>query len=209
MKQVYIIRHGETDNNKNHKLQGRGINASINEIGELQAREIAEALVDVPIQKVIVSSLIRTLETATPLIEQKNALVESYSELDEMSFGKWEGSFFGDVRNEIHDLHIRWSSGEVDAEVEGGESPQQVFDRASAKIVEVLENSNEDYIAFVIHGRLIRIILSEFLGKGLKNMHLIEHQNGAINHLSWNGEGFDIVELNKIDHLSIEPVEWK
>lgn len=209
MKQVYIIRHGETDNNRNHRLQGRGINASINEVGRLQGEEVAEALKDVPIQKVVVSSMIRTLETATPLINQKDAIVESYTELDEMSFGKWEGAFFEDVKKEIHEIHVRWTSGEVTAEVEGGESPQQVFDRAGAKVIEVLNSSQEEHIAFVIHGRLIRILLSEFLGKGLKNMHLIKHQNGAINHLTWNGDAFEVVKLNIIDHLSMEAVEWK
>lgn len=209
MKQVYFIRHGETDNNKSHLLQGRGINASLNEVGWLQAREIAEALKDVPIQKILTSSLIRTLETATPLIDQKDAVVESYADLDEMSFGKWEGAYFGDVKEEIHSMHIQWSSGNVDVEVEGGESPQQVFDRAGAKIIDILNNSEEEYFAFVIHGRLIRIILSEFLGKGLKNMHLIKHQNGSINHLKWNGSSFEIVELNRIDHLSTEALEWK
>lgn len=208
MKQVYIIRHGETDNNRNHRLQGRGVNASINEIGRLQGEEIAEALKDVPIQKVVISSMIRTLETATPLINQKDATVESYAELDEMSFGKWEGALFEDVKKEIHEIHTRWTSGDINAEVEGGESPQQVFDRAGAKVIEVLNSSQEEHIAFVLHGRLIRILLSVFLGKGLKNMHLIKHQNGAINHLAWNGDSFEVVKLNKIDHLSTEAVEW-
>lgn len=209
MKHVYIIRHGETDNNKNHKLQGRGINASINEAGRLQGGEIAYALKDVPIQKVVVSSLVRTLETATPLINQKKPIVEHYTELDEMNFGKWEGAYFNDVKKEIHEINSRWMSGEVTAEVEGGESPQQVFNRAGAKVLEVLSNSTEEHIAFMIHGRLIRILLSEFLGKGLRNMHLIKHQNGAINHLTWNGESFEVVKLNMIDHLSMEAVEWK
>lgn len=209
MKHVYFIRHGETDNNKTHILQGKGIDASINEVGKLQANEIAEALLDVPIQKVVTSSMQRTLETASPLIEQKNVVVQSFAELDEMNFGIWEGSYFEDVKNEIHEINNKWTSGDVNAEVEGGESPQQVFDRAGSKIIEILQNSREEYIAFVIHGRLIRIVLSEFLGKGLKNMHLIKHQNGAINHLTWNGKSFRVVELNKIDHLSTKAVEWQ
>ncbi len=209
MKQIYFIRHGETDNNKKNRLQGRGINSSINENGRLQGEEIAEALKDVPIQKVVVSSLVRTLETATPLVEQKGALVESYSELDEMSFGIWEGAYFKDVKDQIHELNAKWISGDVTAEVENGESPQQVFERAGAKVIEILKASEEEHIAFVIHGRLIRILLSEFVGKGLRNMHLIKHQNGAINHLLWNGDSFEVVSLNIVEHLSTEAVEWK
>ncbi len=202
MKHVFFIRHGETDNNKFHRLQGRGVDASINEAGREQANAIAEALKDYPIEKVVVSSLIRTLETATPLIKQSDALVEHYEELDEMSFGDFEGCYFKEVKAQIHEVNEQWMEGNVEVEIPGGESPQQVFDRAGSKIIEVLENAEEDHIVFLLHGRLIRILLSEFLGKGLKNMHLIKHQNGSINHLLWNGSGFEAVELNKIDHLS-------
>ncbi|MDP4678865.1 MAG: histidine phosphatase family protein, partial [Cyclobacteriaceae bacterium] len=36
-KKIYIIRHGQTDYNKNNMVQGRGINSSINEFGQEQA----------------------------------------------------------------------------------------------------------------------------------------------------------------------------
>lgn len=206
MKHVFFIRHGETDNNKFHRLQGRGVDASINETGREQAIAIAEALKDYPIERVVVSSLTRTLETATPLIEQSEALVEHYQELDEMSFGDFEGCYFKEVKAQIHEVNEQWMKGNVEVEIPGGESPQQVFDRAGSRIIEVLENAEEDHIVFLLHGRLIRILLSEFLGKGLKNMHLIKHQNGSINHLLWNGSGFEAVELNKIDHLSYAEV---
>ncbi len=126
-----------------------------------------------------------------------------------MSFGIWEGAYFKDVKNDIHELNAKWVSGDVTAEVEKGESPQQVFERAGDKVIEILKASDEEHIAFVIHGRLIRILLSEFVGEGLKNMHLIKHQNGAINHLLWNGDSFEVVSLNITQHLSMEAVEWK
>ncbi len=202
MKQVFLIRHGETDFNKHHRLQGRGINASINETGKAQGQSIAEYFNDFTVQKVITSSLIRAFETAEPLIRQSGALTESYEELDEMSFGDLEGSYFNEVKAEIHEVNEQWMKGAVDVRIPGGESPTEVFKRAGTKVIEILENSEEERIVFMLHGRLIRILLSEFLGKGLKNMHLIKHQNGAINHLVWNGLGFKAVQLNIIDHLS-------
>jgi probable phosphoglycerate mutase len=83
-----------------------------------------------------------------------------------------------------------------------GESPQEAFDRANAKVIEVLEATNSENIVFMIHGRLTRILLSEWLGYGLKNMHKIEHQNGAINHLNWEAGSFEAVQLNMTDHLA-------
>ena len=66
---------------------------------------------------------------------------------------------------------------------------------------EIAENSSETHIAVFIHGRLIRILLSEILGLGLKNMHQIQHQNGAINHLIWENGVFKTVQLNIVNHL--------
>ena len=84
---------------------------------------------------------------------------------------------------------------------DNGENPIQVYKRASSKIEEILELSKEEHIVFMLHGRLIRILLSEWLGLGLKNMHQIEHQNGAINYLTWDAQKFEVVELNIINHL--------
>lgn len=201
MKHVFIIRHGETDNNKVHRFQGRGINASINEKGREQADAIAEALKEYPIQKVVTSSLIRTTETAKPLIAEKDPVVESYADLDEMGFGDYEGAYIDEILDEIKDLQQRWEAGDVTYAIAGGESPQQVYDRAATKLIEVLKDSEEEYIAFYLHGRLIRILLSGLLGLGLSKMQEIEHTNGAINHLTWDGEELTPVELNITAHL--------
>lgn len=201
MKHIFIIRHGETDNNKHHLLQGRGVNASINGKGKEQAECVSNALKDIPVEKVIVSSLKRTIETATPLIERTDAVVESYSELDEMSFGEWEGAYFEDVRASIEAINQKWKQGDIEAVIPGGESPKQVFERASKKLIDVLKDSDEENIVFMIHGRLIRILLSGLLNLGLENMDLIKHENGAINHLTWDGEYFKTVELNMTEHL--------
>ena len=201
MKQIFTIRHGETDNNKAHIMQGRGLDASINELGRLQAEAIREALEPFPIDKIVASSLVRTHETVQPLADERKLSIEKYAELDELDFGEFEGKVFMDYEDEIMALHDQWVSGKVDVSPEGGESPQQAFDRANAKVMEVIENSEEENIVFMIHGRLTRILLSVWLGYGLPNMHKIEHQNGAINHLTWDDGKFEAIELNKTDHL--------
>jgi probable phosphoglycerate mutase len=182
-------------------MQGRGLDASINETGKLQAEAIRDALKPIQVGKIIASSLVRTHETVQPLANERNLSIEKYSELDELDFGEFEGKVFMDFENEIMALHDQWVSGKVDVSPHGGESPQQAFDRANGKVMEVLESTKEENIVFMIHGRLTRILLSEWLGLGLKNMHKIEHQNGAINHLTWHEGKFEAVELNKTEHL--------
>lgn len=201
MKQLFFIRHGETDNNKASIIQGRSLDASINELGRMQAKAIRDALEPFEIQKIVASGLRRTHETVQPLAEQRKLDIEKYPELDEIDFGILEGKVFTDIQDQVMEVHEQWKGGNVDFAPEKGESPRQTFTRANRKVVEVLESSREEHIVFMIHGRLTRILLSEWLGHGLHNMHKIEHQNGAINRLTWKEGKFEAVELNITDHL--------
>tara|TARA_R110002124_G_scaffold284802_2_gene462486 strand:- start:4354 stop:4965 length:612 start_codon:yes stop_codon:yes gene_type:complete len=201
MKHIYVIRHGETEFNKTHRMQGRGINASLNEKGIQQAKSVSSFLKEKPITKIITSSLNRSIESAQPLCKQFDVEAEKHADLDEMDFGILEGRPFEEVKEDLRYLHEQWSSGNLDIATEKGESPIQVFERAGSKMKEILDSSEDEYIVFVLHGRLMRILLSEFLGLGLKNMHTIEHQNGAINHLIWDEKEFKAVELNITAHL--------
>ncbi|MEO1021067.1 MAG: histidine phosphatase family protein [Bacteroidota bacterium] len=202
MKQIFVVRHGETDFNRQQRIQGRGIDASLNDRGKEQARLVKDALEPEPIERVIVSSLRRTHETAKPLVLAKGLAVEGYQDLDEISFGNLEGRPFNDIKPMVMDLHTKWSSGQVDVRVDGGESPTEVFERAHTKALEIIEMASEEHLLFVLHGRLIRILLSEWLGLGLKNMHEIAHTNGSINKLVFEKGRFEAVYLNKTEHLN-------
>ncbi|MFY0683721.1 MAG: histidine phosphatase family protein [Balneola sp.] len=201
MKHLYIVRHGETEFNKLQKMQGRGINASLNDKGRVQAASISEFLKEKPITKIVTSSLNRAMESAQPLSALFDSHPENHADLDEMNFGILEGKPFEDVKQDLQFLHNNWSEGNLDIAPDDGESPKEVFDRANAKVLQILKSSKDEHVVFVVHGRLIRILLSEWLGLGLQNMHKIEHQNGAINHLRWANEKFEAVELNIISHL--------
>lgn len=205
MTHVFIIRHGETEYNRSRIFQGRSINASLNETGRSQAEAVCEVLSQYPITKIVTSTLIRTLETAEPLIELRQPLVESYTELDEMDFGDLEGQSIDDHWDEIKNLQQVWEDGKTDHPVPGGESPDEVYERAATKLIEVLKNSQDEYIAFYLHGRLIRILLSGLLGIGLPKMQNIQHKNGSVNHLTWDGVQLSSLMLNMTTHLeSIE-----
>ncbi|OAN63987.1 hypothetical protein A8B79_14465 [Balneola sp. EhC07] len=201
MKQLYIIRHGETRFNRSHLMQGRGINASLNDTGRKQADAISIYLKDKPVSKIVTSSLKRAKESAEPLCRLFNLKPEAYTELDEMDFGDLEGKSFDEVKSDLVHLHESWSSGKLEIGPKNGETPIQVYKRANLKVEEILKLSDDECIVFMLHGRLIRILLSEWLGLGLKNMHQIEHQNGAINTLTWTESGFEAVDLNVTSHL--------
>lgn len=59
---VFFVRHGETDMNAAGRLQGRGVNAHLNGVGEQQADRLGRFVRNVPFDTVISSSLHRAHE---------------------------------------------------------------------------------------------------------------------------------------------------
>ena len=87
---LYIIRHGRTEWNKIHKLQGR-TDIPLNEEGISQAEEAAEKYKDVHFDIAFCSPLIRARQTADILLKGRNIRIEYDDRLREMSFGIYEG----------------------------------------------------------------------------------------------------------------------
>lgn len=59
---LFLLRHGQTDMNAAGRLQGRGVNAQLNETGRRQADELGRFLRMVPFGAVMSSSLDRAYE---------------------------------------------------------------------------------------------------------------------------------------------------
>lgn len=87
---LYIMRHGTTEWNVLHKLQGR-TDVPLNDAGRELARRAAEEYRDVHFDICFCSPLIRARETAGILLEGRNVPVVPDNRLMEMSFGEYEG----------------------------------------------------------------------------------------------------------------------
>lgn len=201
MTNIYLARHGETEYNRRNQIQGRGIDASLNETGLHQARAIAAHLQDITLHGIYSSSLRRSIETADIIAKKYNCDIKSHKDLDEMNFGVFEGRPASEIKAELQEIHQQWKSGNVDCACENGESPQTVLQRATTKIDAIISNQPDANLLFVLHGRLLRILLSHWLQYGLSEMHRISHSNGALYHLQWDGEQFEPVYLHKTEHL--------
>jgi len=87
---LYIIRHGRTDWNDRHKLQGR-TDVPLNGEGRRMAEAAREEYRDVHFDICFCSPLIRARETAEILLRGRNVPILTDDRLLEMSFGSYEG----------------------------------------------------------------------------------------------------------------------
>lgn len=71
MPTLLLIRHGENDFVKTHKMAGRLAGVHLNQNGRKQAEALAEALKSIPLRAVVSSPLERALETAHPIAQAR------------------------------------------------------------------------------------------------------------------------------------------
>ena len=71
-KTIYFVRHGQTEFNKQHIVQGGGIDSELNDTGIQQAQLFFEKYQDIPFEVILTSKLKRTHQTVNPW---KNKLI--------------------------------------------------------------------------------------------------------------------------------------
>ena len=164
---LYIMRHGKTDWNEKHKIQGR-TDIPLNDEGRKMAAAAAEEYKDIHFDICFCSPLIRAKETAQIFLSARNIPIIYDDRIMEMCFGTYEG-----IENSfaIDDCPINTLFKKPDkyVTVEGGESFEELFARTGEFIDNVVMpqvNSGKD-ILIVGHGAMNCSIIAKFRGTPL------------------------------------------
>jgi broad specificity phosphatase PhoE len=202
MKEIYIIRHGETELNRLGIVQGRGINSDLNDTGRAQALAFFNHYKDIKFDKIYTSKLKRTHQTVQSFIDLKLPW-EQHEGLDELAWGLWEGQpNTEEARAAFKDIVEKWQGGNYAAKFEGGESPNEVMLRLQEALRVIKIKTDEKCILICMHGRAMRLLLCLLLKKPLSEMADFPHQNTTLYKLTLDdNDQFSIIDFNNTDHL--------
>ena len=201
LKRVYLIRHGETDPNKNQIIQGSGLDASLNDTGKKQANDFFRAYHHIKFDAVYTSNLIRTWQSVSPFLELK---LKHYplEELNEISWGVKDGTKIDSAEQKIYQAMLdNWQAGLLDQCFDKGESPNTVAKRLKKGMIEIMAKSEEHTILVCSHGRAIRILLCHLLNRPLSEMEQFLHSNLCLYILDWDGKEWSITLKNDTSHI--------
>lgn len=200
-KNIYIVRHGQTDFNLKGIVQGRGVDSSLNETGVRQARLLFDKYKDIPFDSILTSTLRRTHQTVSPFTEIGHQH-ETKVALDEISWGIFEGvEHDAIIQSTYHNILQSWQKGELHNKVEGGESPIELAER-QRPIIEELWDTSFDNILLCSHGRAMRALLCGFLDRPLSEMDSFSHDNTCVYQLSLTDNGCILRLKNDLSHLA-------
>ena len=152
---LLLLRHGETEWSKSGRHTGR-TNLDLTETGREQAKLAADALDVLSLDNPLVVSSPRrraqvTAELAGLSVDEVSPL------LAEWDYGDYEGLTTKEIRQQVPDWQV-WTHGSP-----GGESTQQVSDRADQAIAFALEQMESRDVLFVGHGHFSRALITRWV----------------------------------------------
>ena len=153
---LLLIRHGQTDFNKNKIPQGQEIDAPLNGEGLRQIEEAARCLPD-DIDFIISSPMKRTSQTAEILNKRLNRDIEFNDDIKELRYGSLAGKTWPEIEIETGDKNVKEKDDDItfDYSKFGGDTAADLKQRVR-KFIENQKNANSDKTILVVtHGGVI------------------------------------------------------
>lgn len=159
-----FMRHGQADNNVNRILVGRYIESHLTEYGKQQVADTSKYLKNVPIEKVYVSPVTRTVETAKIVCKLLGMSYEIDERLYEIELGKLVGMHFEEIIHKHGNLFLKFYN-EDDAMLAryGVESFASVKSRVRHLLDEIIKIQQDKNVLLITHLDPIKAAISILL----------------------------------------------
>ena len=207
---LYFVRHGQTDWNKERRLQGQ-LDIPLNAFGELLAEKTGAGLKNIEFAVCYTSPLKRAERTAELILEGKETKIIEDERIKEMSFGIYEGRGISKDNDEVPaEFHDGFLHPERFTAPEGGEDFGQLMERTGAFLDEICKK--EEYrranILISTHGAALAALLANIRGVGLDDYWGTGvHKNCAVTAVDVTEQGYELVFENKV-YYDDEVEDW-
>ncbi|MEE9275672.1 MAG: histidine phosphatase family protein [bacterium] len=202
---LYLLRHGETEWNVERRIQGvTGV--SLNEVGRAQARALAASMEGLPVRALYASPLLRSRETAEAVAAALGLPVREEPRLKELDQGDLEGLKIEEIQERHNGFLESWKERPAGLRMPGGETLDELQERAWGAMEDFRENHPEETVAAVSHNLTITVIMCRVLGVDLNSFRGIRQHNASLNIIEHTPQrGWSVVTMNSLAHLRGDP----
>ena len=199
---IILIRHGETNWNKEGRFQGQ-IDIPLNEKGKEQASKASQYLKEIEFTKAFSSSMKRPYETAKIILKNNNIQIEKIESLVEINHGLWEGKLEEEIKQIWPEMLRDWHEKPESVTMPEGESIKQVSDRAISAWNHICNSQQEnDTTLLVAHDAVNKTLLCHILGLSYSDIWMIKQGNGGITVIDiFKNKNNVLSSLNITNHL--------
>ncbi|MHB8896106.1 MAG: histidine phosphatase family protein [Candidatus Geothermincolia bacterium] len=195
---LYLIRHGQTDLNKEKRFRGLA-DAPLNDAGKYEAAGAAKLLVDVGLSNVFTSPVRRAAETATAIAVTTGARVETDDDFIDIDYGDWQGLTVEEVRERFGKDELEsWRRDPGAFEFPGGASMSSVRERLEPALLRVAGSEPEGAVAVVSHLAVLKICFVILMGLDMDYFWKVGLDNGSTGQFTYTPErGFVLERWNR------------
>jgi probable phosphoglycerate mutase len=180
---LLLVRHGETEWNRQTKFQGQ-IDVPLNDNGREQSRKAAQFLRDVPLDFAFSSPMQRPKETAQIILQPHPSVqLQLQDGLREISHGLWEGKLEAEIEQMYPGELHRWRTVPAQVQMPKGENLQQVWERsveAWQSVLAAVANQSKKTGLVVAHDATNKVLLCHILGLAPDHFWNFRQGNGAV-----------------------------
>ena len=181
---LYLVRHGETEWNRQQRIQG-STDIPLNETGRAQALRTATLLLTARPRLVFTSPLVRALETAE-IIARTLEVDEPtpVPDLVERNYGEAEGLDYRQIERRFPDRSL----------VPGQESRHHLAARSVQALLSIARLGEAEVTVVVAHGGVIRAILGEIDPSGSHG----RIENGSLHSLGFADDRLSLLAFDEL-----------
>lgn len=167
---LYLVRHGETDWNREQRLQGT-LDVPLNRAGVAQARRLADAFARLPIACIVSSPLARASATAAMLAGASACPLAPDARLREIDHGTWSGRTLPDIGRCFPSLVRDEQLLPEAVEIGGGEQMATVYRRVSDALADSIDAFRGQSVVMVAHGVTLAAMWCAATGLDIARLH--------------------------------------
>jgi broad specificity phosphatase PhoE len=198
---LILVRHGETEWNKQRRIQGSRSDTRLSQEGLKEADRLAAALRTERIDAIYSSPLKRAAETAQIVAEALKLRIQLFDELREIDVGELDGLFERELTGRYQDAWKGLREGNASTPLPGGESLQDVQKRTSWAVDRILERHIDGTVVVVGHLLTNLAIVCQALGMDLGQVIQLRQAPASITILDMTTRGNSLVLFNDTCHL--------
>ncbi|MET3447095.1 histidine phosphatase family protein [Ralstonia pickettii] len=199
---IVLIRHGETDWNRERRLQGQ-LDVPLNTQGLEQAAQLGKALARERFDAVYASDLSRARQTAQALADEVGATVRDDAGLRERCYGEFEGLTYAEVAAQHPAEFDAWQNRVPEFAPPGGETLTAFHERAVETALRLIRRHPGERIALVSHGGVLDCLYRHANAMTLTEPRRHELRNASINRLSSDGHQLTVLQWGDVAHLDL------
>ncbi|MGD0488652.1 MAG: histidine phosphatase family protein [Syntrophorhabdales bacterium] len=194
---IYLVRHGETQWNKEEVFRGRK-DIPLNETGRRQAEQGGAYFRGIPVKRIISSPLARAVETAAGISAATGVPVERMEELTDINFGIWEGLSLKEVEERYPAAFALWGTSPEKLRIADGETLAEVRERISRGLTRLAGLAGA--VAIVTHRAICKILVLSLLHMGNEHFWAIKYDPGSITLLEGDDARCTLIFSNDTCH---------